>query len=600
MRVQTLYKNFRNPTLVLIGIILYGVFYLLNLQFFSLISIFAAIIFGSYSLFLETWKSLLKRQFALDYIAILAVIVSIIAGEYLVASIIALMISSGVTLEEYGARQAKKSLVSLIDRIPQQVILWENNAVGQRIPIAKVKIGQQIFVRTGEVIPLDGALFSGNALIDESSLTGEPYPVEKTKDNILRSGTVNMGEAIISTVTKAEADSTYRSIIDMVQKAQNEKAPLVRLADKYSTFFTIITLIIAVFAYFNGHGLDGVLAVLVIATPCPLIIATPIALMGGVNAAAKKRIIVKTLSALERLARVDTVIFDKTGTLTLGQPQFTQIDILSSDYSKEKLLAIASEIEKNSLHPIAKAIVAKAKEITQFSFKATSVKEELGKGISGEIDNKVYTIRNVSYPHPSSAGLQVEVLTGKTRLALIYFTDVLKKDSNKIINNLKKLGYELLIFTGDRKDAAEKILASLGSNLEIRAGMSPQDKQQGVQDLKKEHKIVAMFGDGINDAPALALADVGIVFSNDEQTAASEAADIVLLGGSLQMASDTLTISKRTVSIALQSILWGIGLSIVGMLLAAFGLIPPLIGAGLQEVIDVAVILNALRASRTS
>lgn len=600
MRVQTLYKNFRNPTLVLIGIILYGLFYLLNLHFFSLISIFAAIIFGSYSLFLETWKSLLKRQFALDYIAILAVIVSIIAGEYLVASIIALMISSGVTLEEYGARQAKKSLVSLIDRIPQQVILWENNAVGQRIPIAKVKIGQQIFVRTGEVIPLDGALFSGNALIDESSLTGEPYPIDKTKDNILRSGTVNMGEAIISTVTKAEADSTYRSIIDMVQKAQNEKAPLVRLADKYSTFFTIITLIIAVFAYFNGHGLDGVLAVLVIATPCPLIIATPIALMGGVNAAAKKRIIVKTLSALERLARVDTVIFDKTGTLTLGQPQFTQIDILSSDYSKEKLLAIASEIEKNSLHPIAKAIVAKAKEITQFSFKATSVKEELGKGISGEIDNKVYTIRNVSYPHPSSAGLQVEVLTGKTRLALIYFTDVLKKDSNKIINNLKKLGYELLIFTGDRKDAAEKILASLGSNLEIRAGMSPQDKQQGVQDLKKEHKIVAMFGDGINDAPALALADVGIVFSNDEQTAASEAADIVLLGGSLQMASDTLTISKRTVSIALQSILWGIGLSIVGMLLAAFGLIPPLIGAGLQEVIDVAVILNALRASRTS
>ncbi|HVZ58427.1 MAG TPA: heavy metal translocating P-type ATPase [Patescibacteria group bacterium] len=595
-RVQTVYKNFRNPLLVLIGIILYGLFLLSHLPFLATIAIFLAILIGSYTLFFEAGRELLKKHFALDYIAILAVVVSVITGEYLVAAIIALMISSGDTLEEYGAKQAKRSLTKLVDRIPQDVILWQDNNPGETIKIGSVEVGQQILIRKGEVIPLDGQLVSEYGLTDESSLTGEPYIIDKVKGDIIRSGTVNTGEPIVIKVTRAEADSTYRKIIQMVQSAQEEKAPLVRLADKYSTFFTLITLAIATFAFFHLGGLSGALAVLVIATPCPLIIATPIALLGGVNAGAKKRIIIKKLASLEVLQRVNTIVFDKTGTITLGQPQLTDITVLNKNYTRESILAIASAIERNSLHPLAKAVISKAKDEKINPVEVSNVEEELGQGISGVVNNKRFSIKRVE--QNLQAGIMVEVKQDNQDIATLAFADVPKADSRPTINKLKKLGYELMIFTGDRQSAADKIVEQLGTSVTVKAEMKPEDKQQGIAELKKQHRIIAMIGDGINDAPALALADVGLVFSNQEQTAASEAADIVILGGDFELAALSLTIAKRTIAIAVQSILWGIGLSIAGMILASFGLIPPLLGAGLQEAIDVAVILNALRASR--
>lgn len=594
--IKSVYTNFREPSLVIIGIILYGLLLFLNMQLPALAVILLAIGIGSYSLLLETWSSLLKKQFALDYIAILAVVVSVITGEYLVGSLIALMISSGVTLEAYGASQAKKSLTNLVDRIPQEVILWKNNAPGKTAKLAQVAVGQDIFIRKGEVIPLDGELVSEQGLTDESSLTGEPYLIDKVKGDIIRSGTVNTGDAFIIRVTKAEKDSTYRKIISMVQSAQVEKAPLVRLADKYSTFFTLVTTLIAGFAFFNLGGLKGALAVLVVATPCPLIIATPIALLGGVNAGAKKRIIIKKLSVLETLQRVTTIVFDKTGTITLGQPQLTTIDVIDKTYDQNKVLAIAAAIERNSLHPLAKAITAAAKEKKVKSLTVSNVKEELGKGIQGEISDTTYTIKKRE--ESSSDVMQIEVLSHNKLIAVFSFADVLKSDSKPIISSLRQLGYELFVFTGDRKSAAEKIISQLGTEVQVRAEMKPEDKQKGVADLKKQKKVIAMIGDGINDAPALALSDVGMVFSNEEQTAASEAADIVILGGDFALASQTFTIAKKTIAIAMQSILFGIGASIVAMILASFGLIPPLFGAGLQEAIDVAVILNALRASR--
>ena len=595
-RLSMLYKNFRNPVLVLLGIIFYGIFSLLHLPQPALIIILLAIGIGSYTLFWETWLELLRRHFALDYIAVVAVVVSVITGEYIVGAIIALMISTGTTLEEYGANQAKKSLTNLINRIPSAVLLWRNNAPGDKIPLAKVVVGQTIFIRKGEVIPLDGTLLSERGLTDESSLTGEPYLIEKVTGDIIRSGTVNTGESMVITVTKAEADSTYKKIITMVQNAQVEKAPLVRLADKYSTFFTLITLIITVFAFFHLGGLEGALAVLVIATPCPLIIATPIALLGGVNAAAKKRIIIKKLAVLESLQRVDTIVFDKTGTITLGEPKLTGITIKDAAYSEKRALQIALAIERNSLHPLAKAIIAAAKEREIASVPVSDIKEELGRGISGKIDAKTYHIKKLE--DQNAQGMQIELVANAHQIAIFTFADVLKSDSKPIISRLKKLGYQLFIFTGDKKAAAEKIAAQLGTTVTVNAEMKPEDKQRGIDELKKQHHVIAMIGDGINDAPALALADVGMVFSNEEQTAASEAADIVLLGGDFALAAQTFTIAKQTIAIALQSILWGIGVSIVGMILASFGLIPPLVGAGIQEVIDVAVILNALRASR--
>lgn len=597
MNLKTIYTNFLIPLLVLLGIVTYGILSLLHLQLFAMLVILAAIGMGSYSLFLKTVSSLLKKQFALDYIAILAVVVSVITGEYLVAAIIALMISSGVTLEAYGAKQAKKSLTNLIDRIPQDVLLWGGNAPGEKVKLSRVAVGQEIFIRKGEVIPLDGELVSDRGNTDESSLTGEPYFIEKVKGDLIRSGTINIGEPIIIKVTKSEADSTYRKIIKMVQDAQVEKAPLVRLADRYSTFFTIITTIIAAFAYFHLGGLRGALAVLVIATPCPLIIATPIALLGGVNAAAKKRIIIKKLSVLESLQRVNTIVFDKTGTITLGQPQLTTIAIKDKSYTHQQILSIALAIERNSLHPLAKAIIQKASVQKAPLLHVQDVKEELGKGIRGKIENTTYHIQKLN--ESEAEGMQVELRAGSKQVAVFTFTDVLKNDSKPIIARLKKLGYQLYIFTGDKKAAAQAITEQLGTSVHVQAEMKPEDKQQGIQELKKEKRVIAMIGDGINDAPALALADVGMVFSNEEQTAASEAADIVLLGGNFALASETFTIAKRTIHIALQSILWGIGVSIFGMILASFGLIPPLLGAGLQEAIDVAVILNALRASHS-
>lgn len=592
-KTRLLAQSFRIPLIVLIGILFAGIFHLLNQMLFRDILLLLVIALGSFSLFEETLEGLLKKHFALDYIAILAIVVGVVTQEYFVAAVIALMIASGRTLEEYGISQAKKSLTKLIDRIPDKVTLWDGKKAGDVIAMADVSVGQEILIRKGEVIALDGELLSNVGLTDESSLTGEPYVIDKVKGDLIRSGTINMGDPIVIKVTKAQKDATYTKIIQMVQNAQNEKAPLVRLADKYSTIFTAITFIIATAAYIiSGYDLSRVLAVLVVATPCPLILATPIALMGGVNAAAKKRIIIKKLASLEVLSRVSAVIFDKTGTITLGKPCVSAFETKEKD--KDYLISIAEAIERNSLHPLAKAIVSYAKEQKVQVKHALKVTEKVGKGIQGEVDGELYTLSKLS----GQSGMAIGLFKKDEQLGVFTFEDEIKRESKATIKRLKTSELDLYIFTGDKQEAAEKVLEHLGEKVEIRANCTPEDKQQGILELKKKGKVTAMVGDGINDAPALALADVGMVFSNEEQTAASEAADIVFLGGDFSMVTTSHNVANATIAIAMQSILWGIGLSILSMLFAAAGVIPPLFGAGIQEVIDVAVIINALRASR--
>ena len=382
----------------------------------------------------------------------------------------------------------------------------------------------------------------------------------------------------------------------MVRLAQNEKAPLVRLADKYSTYFTMITLVIAIIGFFFAGGLVGILAVLVVATPCPLILATPIALLGGVNAAAKKRIIVKRLASLESLARVQSIVFDKTGTITIGKPQVTEVLLTNTKLTKDEVISIAAAIERNSLHPLAKAIVTYSKEQKINPAIVTNIKEIIGEGIKADFQEKKYMVTKGNTEQ--SGGISLSVLENDKQIALIHLADEIKPSSYEIIQRLAAQHVEMHIFTGDRKTEAERITKQLGSSVDVSAEMTPEEKKQGIENLQKQGKIVAMLGDGINDAPALALADVGLVFSSEEQTAASEAADIVLLGGDFDVVFMTFRIAKKTVAIALQSIRWGIGLSILCMIFAAFGFIPPIVGAGIQEAIDVAVIINALRASR--
>lgn len=597
MKIFSLLREFTIPATILIGIFVY-----LILNFYSLYNLAAVIawvitLLGSFELFKETVTSLLKKQFALDYIAILAIVLSLITGQYLVATILALMVASGRNLEDYATNQAKRSLTSLIERIPDKVTLYEVDHPGMDVRLRDVKVNQEIFIRKGEVVPLDGFLITNGAVLDESSLTGEAQFVDKQRGDQIFSGTINMGPPIAIKVNKTEKNSTYNNIIEMVKKAQEEKSPLVRLADKYSTYFTIITLIITAVSLIISHfDLMRALSVLAIATPCPLIIATPIALLGGVNAAAKRRIIVKRLTGIESLSRVNTLVFDKTGTLTIGKPKIANIDFFSKILTEKEILSIAEAIERNSLHPLAKAIVLKARNSKVPIFHATGVEETIGLGIVGVVNNKKYLLSRLK----DKEGMAIELSTNGKRLAVFKFEDEIKEDSRYVIRYFKSLGMQLMILTGDKKEAAEKLIKQLGEDVEIKAELKPEDKLEEIEKLKKEKKVIAMIGDGINDAPALAASDVGIVFSNEEQTAASEAADIVFLGGQFNSIPISYKISKSTINIAMQSIIGGIGLSIVGMLFASIGLVPPILGAGLQEVIDVAVILNAIRASKVN
>ncbi len=588
-----LLKTFQIPLIVFLGIILYIILSFVHQRTFSIAIILIVTVLGSFRLFKESLISIYKKQLALDYIAILAILVSLITQEYIVAGILALMIASGRTLEDYGVTQAKKSLARLIDRIPNETTLWQDGKPSEKTRIENVKKGEEIFIRKGEVIGLDGTLVSEEGLTDESSLTGEPYTIDKIKGDRIRSGTVNIGTPIVIKVTRVQADSTYNKIIDMVKKAQVEKSPFLRLADRYSTVFTVITLLITSFAYvYSGFDLIRALSVLVIATPCPLIIATPIALLGGVSSSSKKHIIVKNLSSLEKLAKAQVLIFDKTGTITLGRPKVVEFKCLSKTYDEKQILTASEAIERNSLHPLAKAIVefAKLKKIP--ALPATKIEEKVGLGISGEVNAKRYSLSKLP-----EEGMAIGIFENGQQIGIFRFEDEIKQEAKEIIKNLKKEGFEIFIYTGDKKQVAEKVAASLGG-IKVQAGCTPEDKQKGIEKFRNEGKTTVMVGDGINDAPALALSDVGIVFSNEEQTAASEAADVVFLGGDFSLVNQALKIARKTIKIAMQSILWGIGISIFGMILASFGLIPPIAGAFLQEGVDVAVIINALRASR--
>ncbi|MCL5784621.1 MAG: cadmium-translocating P-type ATPase [Patescibacteria group bacterium] len=595
MEIKILFsETFRIPLICLIGIIIYLILKFANLTLPADVIAILTTILGSYQLFFDTFKKLWEKRFALDYIAILAILVSLYTGHFLVAAILALMIASGRTLESYAVTQAKESLTKLIERIPDEVLRWEKGKTTNKAKLKDIKIGQQIFIRKGEVIPLDGTLISPAGQTDESSLTGEPYFLDKIKGDVLRSGTVNIGSPMVIAVTKTEGNSTYDKIIELVKKAEKEQSPFVRMADRYSVFFTLVTLVIAAFAYFSSNfDLTRVLSVLAIATPCPLIIAAPIALLGGVSSAAQKRVIVKKLASLETLAKVDTVIFDKTGTITLGQPRLTHIEILTRQFNEQKILGIAESLERNSLHPLAKAIVVKARDNNAPVLYATEIQEVIGHGISGTIDKQKFTLAKMK----DNIGMTIALTSAGRRLAVFKFEDELKLDSKTSFQKLQRMGLNLKIFTGDRQAAAERVAHQLNLQIELTAQMSPQDKLNGVKNLQNSGKTVAMIGDGINDAPALALANVGLVFSNEEQTAASEAADVVFLGGDFSLVLTSLQIARKTIKIATQSILFGIGLSILGMIFAGFGYIPPIFGAGLQEIIDVAVIINALRAS---
>ncbi len=578
-------KEFRKPILAGVLSITALVF---NIPFLYVL----ATILGLAVLVFETVLKIRERKFSLDYIAILAMVTALITREYAAGAIISIMILLSEALELFGSNQAEEALSKLVERIPKICDVKTTQGIVTK-NIQDVREGEIILIKPQEVIPLDGYLISTHALIDESSLTGEPIPQNYSTNQFLKSGFLNAGNLLELKVEGDFSRSTYQKIIGLVKEAKKHPAGIVRLAEKYNYAFTAITLIIAAFAYLISHETTRVLAVLVIATPCPLLIAAPVSFLGGMNKASKSNIIIKRPAILEILSRIKYIFFDKTGTLTLGEPKLVRIEIRNSEITEDILLTHVAAIERHSLHPLARAIISAKNERKLPDVIAENVNEIVGQGISGNIKDKTYTIKKSAVSN--NQGISIDILTNNQVIAELTFSDTLKSNTIEVLSKLKDK-YKIAIVTGDTEANTKRLFDFAG--ITIHAHTSPEEKYKIIKSAQTSQNQVLMVGDGLNDAPALALANVGMVFSGTENSASIDAAGVAILNHDISSVERCLDISNRTVLIAKQSIIVGIGLSIAGMLFAMFGFIPPIYGALLQELIDVLVILNALRAAR--
>ncbi len=547
---------------------------------------------GFLCLIAESWERMKMKKWNLDYLAFLALLTAGLLGEWLPGAVIALMVTVSAALESYGSHRAEKTLRGLFEKIPKRVMMKHGES-SVEVPLQTVTEGDVLIVRRNELLAFDGYLLSDTALLNEANLTGEMEPVAGRHLMLLKSGSINVGPTFELRVKGDFEHSSYRKILRLVDEGKRHPSPLIRLSEKYNVFFTFFSLAIATFAYFWSGDMRFFLAVVVIATPCPLLIAAPLSFLGGLNKAARKNIIVKSPYALELLAKTKMFFFDKTGTLTLGQPRLKKIQLLDARVDKDAALALAAALEWHSFHPIAKAFVEAHHTESEETFVAEDVEEIIGEGIFGTIAGERYGI--VKSSDVTDDGIVVDLLWRARPLARFYFDDELKQDVGEVFRYLRERGYVLGILTGDRKKNADRLFGGFG--LPVYAECRPEKKTALVARHQKEGSLVGMIGDGMNDAPALALADLGIVFSGTENSASVEAADVAILGRDAWLIRDAVHIGRRSYTVAWQSILLGIGLSSVGMVIAAFGYIPPVYGAALQEAIDIIVIVNALRST---
>ena len=558
----------------------------------------------------ETVRGLIHREAGVDLIALLAMAGALAVGEYLAGAVIALMLSSGQALEAYADRRAHKELSSLLERAPQDVSRYEDGELRRR-PIEEVRPTDRLFVKTGEVVPVDGVLL-GNAVLDETALTGESRPVERVAGEQVRSGAVSAGTGFDLRAIATAADSTYAGIVRLVDEAQRQKAPFVRLADRYALIFIPVTLIVAAGAWILTGDAVRALAVLVVATPCPLILAAPIAIVAGISRAARRGIIVKGGGALETLGRGTVLLFDKTGTLTAGVPQVADIEVFDR-IDADGLLRLAASLDQVSPHVLATAIASSARERDIELVFPSDVEEEHGAGIQGKVDGRLVALGKASFvtrgaPMPARArdvrrrtamegSSCVFVAVDGDVAGAIVIDDPIRPDTPRVIRALRRAGIaRIVMVTGDHPDVAESVGIALGVD-RVLSERDPADKVEAVE-AERGEGVTIMVGDGINDAPALAAADVGVAMGARGATASSEAADVVVIVDRLDRVADAMTIAQRSRSIALQSVVAGMGLSFGAMFFGAFGLLVPVAGAVVQEAIDVAVILNALRALR--
>jgi heavy metal translocating P-type ATPase len=553
--------------------------------------------------------ALFRGDVGVDLIAVLSMAGALLLGEELAGVVIAMMVSGGGALEDFAQNRARRELARLLARAPASANRHADGEIVQ-VPLADVRPGDRLLVRAGEIVPVDGVVIAGTAVLDEAALTGEALPVRRPSGDRARSGTVNAGDPFDLVATASADESTYAGIVRLVQAAQAEKAPFVRLADRYALLFVPLTLVVAGVAWLASGDPVRALAVLVVATPCPLILAAPVAIVAGISRAARQGILVKGGGALEMLARGKVLLFDKTGTLTTGQARLGASETDGS-VTAERVLRLAASLDQVSQHVIAEALVTAARERGLPLAVPTDVREEPGSGIEGVVEGRRVAVgsyawirervpsaawasqalRRMAYEGAASVFVAID---GEMRGALL-LSDAIRPDTPRALRRLREAGIaKTVMVTGDRAEVAEAIAAALGID-GVLAERTPEDKVDAVRAERRE-AVTLMVGDGINDAPALAAADVGIAMGARGSGASSEAADVVLLVDRLDRLADALEIARRARGIALQSVLAGMGMSVAAMVVAAFGFLPPVAGALLQEGIDVAVILNALRA----
>lgn len=560
------------------------------------------------ALVVEIFRSLAKGEVGLDIVAALSMSAALFFGETLAAAVVALMYSGGTFLESFAEGRARREMSQLLSRVPRTATRHRDGKLDE-VPLDDIEPDDLLLIRQGDVAPVDGAVESDRAMLDQSALTGESMPVRLSRGQDVMSGSTNAGEAFNLRVSRRASESTYAGIVRLVEAAQASKAPMARLADRYSLLFLLITVALATSAWwFTGDPIRAV-AVLVVATPCPLILAVPVALVAGLSRAAQFGVLIKGARPLEALAGIRTLVLDKTGTLTDGRPQIVSIDT-HEGMGQEQLLFFAASLEQASKHPMARAIVTSARERGALLQIPAHVVEIAGEGLAGVVDGHGVVAGGASFvahrlgitaPEDKilGAGSALVAVAVDGKLAgHIIMADALRSGTPQLLEGLRHLGISrIMLATGDRRAVAEAITAGLKLDA-VHAEMTPDQKVRLVLTERKGHAPVMMVGDGVNDAPALAAADVGVAMGARGAAASAEAADVVLLVDHLDRLLPGIEIAQGARRIALQSVAAGIGLSVAGMIAAALGYLTPVQGALLQEVIDVAVILNALRALR--
>jgi heavy metal translocating P-type ATPase len=604
----------RAPAVIALGAIFAGgALWLLGQESWADIAWGAGAVVVLVPLTLATLRSLLRGDVGVDAIALVAIVWALALGEFLAAAIIALMMSGGAALEAWAAGRARRELRLLVSRAPRIAHRYVGETV-EEVDVDQLQPRDIVMIRAGEVVPADGSVLKDEAVIDESALTGEALPVTIGAGGAVRSGTANAGDAFDLRVTRAAAESAYAAIVRLVRAAETDRAQFTRLADRYAAYFLPFSLTVAGIAWAASGNSEHGLAVMVVATPCPLILAAPIAFVAGLSRAAHAGVIVKGAGVLERLGSAKTVLLDKTGTLTLGQHEVEQI-VEISGLGGEESLRLAASLDQMSAHVLAESLVHDAERRGIVLTVPTGVREESGRGILGEVGGHRVAVGSSSWLEANGydgvlsyaralagndgAG-RAKVLVGVdgALAAVIVMGDRLRPGADTLARELHEAGIaHVALVTGDRPEVADEVARDAGIK-HVYAEQTPEQKLEVVRAVRGRPGLrnVVMVGDGINDAPALALADVGIAMAGKGATISSETADVVITVDNADRIALSIRIGRRSLFIARQSVIYGLGLSVAAMIVAAFGYLPPVWGALFQEVIDVAVILNALRA----